>query len=523
MNTFLRMQRGGDRGEPRRRGDHDRDFASGSRRRREDLSRSRRDDKSRSRRDDKSRSRREDSRRDDKSRSQREDKSRSRREDSRREDSRRGREDSRRGEPPRDRSRRDERRAPERRAPPRRAADERRRPPDDARRPPERRREDADRRRRERDVDDRPRKRRKEDDRPKKRRRKEDDEGDDKDDSQGHYEGKAGETIDGRYEIVGEAGLGTFGRVVDCVDLKHAERRRVALKVVRRIERYTESAAVEAEILRDVNATARANGEEGGKLCVQLFETFEFQGHYCLAFERVGTSLYDYLKSNSYRPFASDTVRRISRQLLESLRFLHAMKLVHTDLKLENVLLRKLGVGKPQPDADGKCQLSVDEADIVVIDFGGATYDDERKSSIVNTRQYRAPEVILNLGWSTPSDLWSAGCIVAELGKGELLFATHSNTEHLALIERAVGPFPPALVQRSRYATKYFDADARSTWEASLPRDGRDHVRRMTSLREYCAPDMELHELLAGLLTIDPDRRLTAKEALGGCPFLARC
>ena len=41
--------------------------------------------------------------------------------------------------------------------------------------------------------------------------------------SQGHYEGKAGDTIDGRYEIVGEAGLGTFGRVVDCVDLKHPD------------------------------------------------------------------------------------------------------------------------------------------------------------------------------------------------------------------------------------------------------------------------------------------------------------
>ena len=103
------------------------------------------------------------------------------------------------------------------------------------------------------------------------------------------------------------------------------------------------------------------------------------------------------------------------------------MKLVHTDLKLENVLLRKLGVKKPQPDSDGRCQLGRDEADIVVIDFGGATYDDERKSSIVNTRQYRAPEVILNLGWSTPSDLWSAGCI-SQLGKGERLFA---GIEHL--------------------------------------------------------------------------------------------
>ena len=52
---------------------------------------------------------------------------------------------------------------------------------------------------------------------------------------------------------------------------------------------------------------------------------------------------------------------------------------------------------------------------VKVIDFGGATYDTENKSSVVNTRQYRAPEVILGLGRSFPSDLWSAGCIIAEL------------------------------------------------------------------------------------------------------------
>lgn len=61
-----------------------------------------------------------------------------------------------------------------------------------------------------------------------------------------------------------------------------------------------------------------------------------------------------------------------------------------------------------------------------VIDFGGATYDYESKSSIINTRQYRSPEVILGLGWSYPSDIWSAGCIIAELYLGELLFATVS-------------------------------------------------------------------------------------------------
>jgi serine/threonine protein kinase len=61
----------------------------------------------------------------------------------------------------------------------------------------------------------------------------------------------------------------------------------------------------------------------------------------------------------------------------------------------------------------------------LVIDFGGATYDDdEDKSTVISTRQYRAPEVTMKLGWSFPSDLWSVGCIIGEIYSGDLLFQT---------------------------------------------------------------------------------------------------
>lgn len=74
-----------------------------------------------------------------------------------------------------------------------------------------------------------------------------------------------------------------------------------------------------------------------------------------------------------------------------------------------------------------------------MIDFGGATYDDESKSSIINTRQYRSPEVILGLGWSYPSDIWSAGCIIAELYLGELLFATVRSEQQLNICSCCTG------------------------------------------------------------------------------------
>lgn len=61
-----------------------------------------------------------------------------------------------------------------------------------------------------------------------------------------------------------------------------------------------------------------------------------------------------------------------------------------------------------------------------VIDFGGATFENQHKSSIINTRQYRAPEVVLDCGWDVSSDMWSVGCILMEMYTGELLFGTVS-------------------------------------------------------------------------------------------------
>lgn len=83
-----------------------------------------------------------------------------------------------------------------------------------------------------------------------------------------------------------------------------------------------------------------------------------------------------------------------------------------------------------------------------IIDFGGATFDDEKKSSIINTRHYRAPEVILGMGWSFPSDMWSIGCMMYELYTAELLFDTHDDREHLRMMEVCLGPFEPDFVAK---------------------------------------------------------------------------
>merc|ERR1719450_2053806 len=123
--------------------------------------------------------------------------------------------------------------------------------------------------------------------------------------------------------------------------------------------------------------------------------------------------------------------------MLDALVFLHdGLNLTHTDLKLENVLFqsqeapiraefpREAAWQALHKERQGSAARYVRPASTTVklIDFGNATYELEHHSSIINTRQYRAPEVILALGWNERSDLWSMGCILMELYTGELLF-----------------------------------------------------------------------------------------------------
>ena len=75
-------------------------------------------------------------------------------------------------------------------------------------------------------------------------------------------------------EMVQEVGVGTFGRVLECIDRKGSGRH-VAIKMVRSIKKYTESARIEAEILQDV---CRQQEKRGLSLIVELFGTFEFRG-----------------------------------------------------------------------------------------------------------------------------------------------------------------------------------------------------------------------------------------------------
>jgi Protein kinase domain len=159
------------------------------------------------------------------------------------------------------------------------------------------------------------------------------------DDTKGHFRGGQGTEIAGRYRVIRDIGMGTFGRVVECLDLKRARRStsrrggendgpRVAIKIVRDVKRYYDSALIEADIVEDVNR----KGGRGTSLCAVMYDAFTWKSHYCLVFECLGPSLYDFLKRHDHQPFPMICVSDFAMQLLEALEFLHSFGLIHTDL-----------------------------------------------------------------------------------------------------------------------------------------------------------------------------------------------
>ncbi|CAG9324619.1 unnamed protein product [Blepharisma stoltei] len=321
----------------------------------------------------------------------------------------------------------------------------------------------------------------------------------------GHFEWQEGQMINDRYKVKGLLGDGTFGRVLEVEDQDGSFK---ALKVIRAVKRYVEAAKIEVEILHRIN---RADPTHQSNI-VQLYEDFPLGGNYCLVFEKLGRSLFDIIKLNEYKGFRMWQVQEIAEQLFKAIDFMHTLGLTHTDLKPENILLVN---DELRFDEEKKINLPVD-CTIRVIDFGGATFREDHHSVIINTRQYRAPEVILELGWDTMSDLWSLGCILVELYTGELLFPTHKNFEHLAMLEKVLGHMPAWMGKRCSYSyKKYFDRDYFLNYPERADHETRRNVRHLLCLEELIPSKYrEFRHLIYDLLEFNPNRRLRAKDAL---------
>ncbi|OCT49810.1 Serine/threonine-protein kinase AFC2 [Cladophialophora carrionii] len=353
------------------------------------------------------------------------------------------------------------------------------------------------------------------------------------DDEDGHYIVTPGTKLAERYEIIKLLGQGTFGKVVEAYDSK--KKSKCAVKIIRSVQKYRDASRIELRVL----STLALNDKNNRNKCIHLRDSFDFRNHICIVTDLLGQSVFDFLKGNGFVPFPSSQIQNFARQLFTSVAFLHDLNLIHTDLKPENILLvhntyqtftynRTIPSSSHTTSRTARQRRVLLDSEIRLIDFGSATFDDEYHSSVVSTRHYRAPEIILQLGWSFPCDIWSIGCILVEFFTGDALFQTHDNLEHLAMMEAVCSSKIDAkLVKQvcsggrganANSAAKFFNRGKLEYPNQETSKASRKYVKAMKHLHEFIPANTsfnrQLLDLLRKIFVYDPKNRITAKEAL---------
>ncbi|XP_018477785.1 uncharacterized protein LOC108848834 isoform X2 [Raphanus sativus] len=207
--------------------------------------------------------------------------------------------------------------------------------------------------------------------------------------------------IGGRYYITEYIGSAAFSKVVQAQDLHNGVD--VCLKIIKNDKDFFDQSLDEIKLLKHVNKHDPADEHH----ILRLYDYFYHQEHLFIVCELLRANLYEFQKFNQESGgepyFNLSRLQVIMRQCLEALVFLHGLGIIHCDLKPENILIKSYK----------KCAVKI-------IDLGSSCFRSDNLCLYVQSRSYRAPEVILGLPYDEKIDLWSLGCILAELCSGSV-------------------------------------------------------------------------------------------------------
>ncbi|CAK9303733.1 unnamed protein product [Gordionus sp. m RMFG-2023] len=278
------------------------------------------------------------------------------------------------------------------------------------------------------------------------------------------------------YENFDKIGEGTYGVVYKAKNKKTGEY--VALKKIR-ID--SESEGVPSTAIREISILKELDHPN----IVRLYDVIITETKLYLVFEYLEIDLKKFLEESSNMLSISLT-KSFIWQLLKAIAFCHAHRILHRDLKPQNLLINSFG-------------------SIKLADFGLARsfgFPLQKYTHEIITLWYRAPEILLGTSkYSTSVDIWSLGCIFAEMLNHKPLFPGDSEIDQLFRIFRTLGT-----PDNNMWPGINNLPDFKSTFPKWTTKDINSIV-----------PDLDLDgvDLLTKMLVYHPNKRISAKMALG--------
>ncbi|KAJ7115849.1 kinase-like domain-containing protein [Mycena epipterygia] len=282
-----------------------------------------------------------------------------------------------------------------------------------------------------------------------------------------------------RWKLIREMGSGAYGVVISAGDEITGET--VAIKLVSRVFdklQLAKRALREITLLRHFTGHANITGLIDAKMISpESNEIYIFM-------EPMEADLHQIIKSG--QTLTGEHVQYFVYQILRGMKFVHSASVIHRDLKPGNLLV----------NAD--CELKI-------CDFG-LSRGFENASNLteyVATRWYRAPEIMLGFReYDTAIDVWSIGCILAELLSSQPLFKGKDYVDQLKKILDVLGSPEETVLQK-------IASEKARTYVRSLPISKKRPFAKILP-----SADLQAIELLSHMLTFDPDQRFTVAEAL---------
>uniref|UniRef100_A0AAY5K959 Protein kinase domain-containing protein n=1 Tax=Esox lucius TaxID=8010 RepID=A0AAY5K959_ESOLU len=306
------------------------------------------------------------------------------------------------------------------------------------------------------------------------------------------------------YHTLDVVGKGTFGKVSKC--WRGSDGELVAVKMMK-ID-VLRNQIIKNE-LKLTGALSRTNIKASH--IVQFHEAFRDQTHHYLVFELLEKNLYQLLKENGFMPMAIRNIRTITCQIIKALVKLKELAIIHADLKPENVMVVD------------HCRHPFR---VKLIDFGSASILNEVrfvKEPYIQSRFYRSPEILLGLPFCEKVDMWSLGCVMAELFLGWPLYPGDSEFDQVCYICETQGLPGAHLLNAASKAHLFFQLTTdrgENHWQLRsnrqrppLSADGRTQGKESTDRRKYILSSLDQLETME-FTERDPENEDVAAEVV---------